>query len=249
MSLIPTTSLHLDLRLGGTQVRNFRAAIIEATGQDLELLHNKDADGKSVLRYPLVQYRVKGGHAAAWAVGPGCDQLRQWLFSSQGQLRIGGRDVPFRVTDWKDDRFDLIMTPKERPNWYYLGRWLPLKDEPYRDWLKAPNLKARIELLERMLVANIHTFARELDWTMPEWLQVDLQQIVHTRKAKFHGNDFVGFDVVFTANVALPPGLGLGHAVSHGYGIAVPVKPFTKPEEFWDKQRQQQQLEVELGGL
>lgn len=248
MPLIPTTSLLLDIPLRGNQVRNFRAAIIEATDRKLELLHNKTEDGESVNRYPLVQYRVRGGQASAWAVGPGCDHLRQWLFQSQGQLKMGGRTHAFRVVDWKDDRFELGMLPAEKPQWYYLNRWLPLHKEKYMDWLHAPHLTARVGLMENQLVSHILAFARDLDWWLPERLHVNLQQIVHTRKVKFHDNNFVGFDVVFSANVALPPGIGLGHAVSHGYGIATPVNAIAQTDALSAKNLQAL-VEQEVSGL
>lgn len=248
MPLVPTTTLQLDLPLRGNQIRNFRAAIIEATDRKLPLLHNKDENGQSVNRYPQVQYRVRGGQAAVWAIGEGADQLRQWLFQSQGQLGISGQTRPFRVVDWKDDRFELKMLPKEKPQWYHLNRWLPLHKDKYLDWLHAPHLKARIELMENQLAAHILAFARDLDWRLPEYMHLDLQQIVHTRKVKFHDNTFVGFDVVFTANVALPPGIGLGHAVSHGYGIATPVKAFASKAEMMDKALSQL-VESEVGSI
>ena len=239
MPLLPTTSLHLDLPLQGNHIRRFRAAIIEATGRKLELLHNKDADGNSVNRYPLVQYRVKNGRAAAWAAGPGCAQLKQWLFESQGRLAMGGHERPFRVTDWKDDQFELKMLPADKPNWYYLNRWLPLHKMKYLDWLKAPNLTQRIAIMENQLAAHLLAFFRDVDWYLPEHMHVNLQQLVHTRKVTFHNTPFVAFDVVFSANVTLPPGLGLGHAVSHGYGIAVPANPIVRPNAFSEKELEQ----------
>ena len=235
MPTIPTTTLQLDIPLRGKQIRNFRAAIIEATERKLPLLHNKDENGQSVNRYPQVQYRVRAGKAAAWAVGEGADQLRQWLFQSQGQLKMVGRTRSFRVVDWKDDRFDLKMLPRDKPQWYHLNRWLPLHKGKYEEWLQAPNLKTRIELMENQLASHIFAFARDMDWQLPEYMHINLQQIVHTRKVKLFGNPFVGFDIVFAANMALPPGIGLGHAVSHGYGIATPVKAFKSKAKSMDQ--------------
>lgn len=235
MPLLPITSLVLDLKLRGNQISRLRAAIIEAAGREQELMHNHAETGEPVNRYPAVQYRVRGGCAAVWAVGDGTESLRQWLFQSNGALKLGNQTLPFRVTEWRDERFDLKMLPPDRPNWYYLNRWLPLNGEKYREWLQAPDLAARVALLDNVLVAHLLTFARGMNWRLPEHLDARLQQIVHTRQAVFHGVRFVSFDVVFTANLALPPGLGLGHAASHGYGIATPTTAFTKPEAFWEK--------------
>lgn len=245
MPTIPTTSLVLDLPLRGNQVAQLRAAIIEAAGRDQEWLHNHAESGEPVYRFPLVQYRVRHGRAAVWAVGEGTDALRQWLFQSNGQIKLGGRNIPFRVTEWKDERFEMTLLPPERPRWYYLNRWLPLNGDKYREWLQAPDLASRVAMLDNILIAHLLTFARGMDWRLPDRLDARLQQIVHTRKAVYHGVTFVSFDVVFTANLALPPGLGIGHAASHGYGITTPVGAYDKPEAFWEKKRSR----IEAGEL
>ncbi len=220
--------MHFDLPLRGSAINRFRAAVIESAGREHDLFHNHTPDGGRLLRYPLIQYRVRHGHAAIVAMEEGMQAVQEWYMRTGGEVRSGDARIKLRVTHMEVERHLLAMSPE--PRWYFLKRYLPFNPERYGQWLVAPSLIPRVELLERCLVAHVLTFARAMNWRLPERLDLCLQQIVQTKRVTFHGQPMVAFDLVFSANASLPLALGLGRAVSHGYGVCFPVRPFRKDD-------------------
>jgi len=226
---IRTLSVQFDLPMRGKQISQFRAAIAEAAGFENDLFHNHRPDGSKLQRYPLIQYRVRHGTAALFAINEGIEAVQQWLFRSKGQLRIGGETLPLPLV--KLDACEHALEIVEKPRSYYLNRWLPFNREKYGQWLKAHDLEARVPLLNNLLVSHLLTFCRAANWDLRQDagpvthpLDARLQQIVHLRQVRYHGVPMVAFEVVFSCNLALPFGIGLGRAVSSGFGVSSPVR-------------------------
>jgi CRISPR-associated endoribonuclease Cas6 len=225
MPTIQTLSLHFDLPMRGNQIPQFRGAIAEAAGLENDLMHNHSPDGSNLQRYPLVQYRIRHGNAAIFAINEGVEAVQQWLFRSGGSLQVSGETLALKVLHMDAKEYTLEMTDK--PRWYYLSRYLALNTDYYRQWVEAPNLEARIKIIQKNLESHLLTFARAVDWRLQENMNLNLQQIVKTQQVRYHGVPLVAFDLVFSANLWLPRGVAIGKAVSHGYGVQYPVKAFS----------------------
>ncbi len=219
-------SMQFDLPLRGSAIHRFRSVVAESAGLEHDLFHNHTPEGGRLVRYPLIQYRVRHGRAAIVALEEGMQAVQEWYLRTGGEVRAGDECIKLRVRHMEVERHTLQMSPE--PRWYFLKRYLPFNPERYRQWLEAPSLVPRVELLERCLVAHVLTFARAMQWRLPERLELRLQQIVQTKRVQAHGVPQVAFDLVWSANVSLPPALGLGRGVSHGYGVCFPVTPFHK---------------------
>lgn len=216
-------SLAFDLPLQHRDIAGFRASVARAAGYDTDVFHNHQTDGKPQYRYPMVQYRSETGQAAILGLNEGADAIYNW-YSAAGN-RLVWNDA---VHDLRIKRLDVrefeIQYHEEAPRPYRLRHWLALNQERYREWQALPGLQARAEKLDGQLAANILTFCRAVNWRLPQRLEVSIQEIATTRPTRFLGVDMISFDVDFTSNLALPFGIGLGKAVSHGFGICTPVR-------------------------
>ena len=210
-----------DLPLHPRQIPRWRGALIEWAGRDRDLFHNHRQGPQNYYRYPLVQYQALGGQAAVLAINEGADQLEQLLTQRDWFIRWRDQLRPLQVdraeVDWP------VVALSDTFRTYRLQHWLPFNQENYRWWkTEAAGLQEKVDRLERILCSHLLTFATGIRWQVPEKIVLRIQDIRRTKQLRFHGSPVVAFDLVFDANLILPP-CGLGRAVSHGFGVLDPV--------------------------
>ena len=213
--------LVLDLPLHHRDISGFRAAVASAAGYEHDLLHNHRPDGTVQYRYPLVQYRADGGRAGLIGLADGAEAIYAWYQRAENRLYWNEADHSFKLHTL--DLRDFPLRYHETPTPYRLTQWLALNERHYHNWQQLPDLAARSQELERLLVAHILTFCRAVNWRLPERLEVSLQDIHAVRRTRFLGVNLMAFDVHFRCNLRLPYGIGLGKGVSHGFGVCRPV--------------------------
>jgi len=215
-TLVHTLQASLDLPLLPRQIPQFRGAVVEAMGQQEDLLHNHTADGGYHYRYPLIQYRAGKRQAGLYGIGEGATILRRFLLGVDS-LNMGDTTYPLRISALQEEEHLLKMA--EQPQHYRLYGYLPFNQQNYQAWQSKKNLVARIEMLEGTLVSHIFGFANALPFQLPGRLEVSLQEIQRMRPMWIHGHRRVGYDLAFEANVDLPDGIGLGRSVAFGFGV------------------------------
>lgn len=209
-------ALTFDLPLSPPRISQWRGAMAAAVGLENDEYHNHRPDGGFRYRYPLVQYRCHNGNAALLALGEAAQSVGQWLGDSPGPLRLGADLVWPRILEMDARTWSLRLL--ETPRLYRLNDWLALNQVNYRYWDKLDSLEARARELDRILAANIIAFAKGVHWQVPGRFEARVRQIRRTRRLTFKGAELMGFDVSFSCNVDLPPGIGLGKGISHGFG-------------------------------
>ena len=216
---IRTLAVVFDIPVVLGQVSRFRGAMAEHAGFEEDIFHNHYGvgDHRVKYRYPLVQYRSVGGKASLFGIGRGCEAIQDLLLRTDGKLRMGGKEYRMRMVELKTNETGLRVTNRLRE--YRVRDWLALNGENFKQWDALDSFTEKGWELERILGSQLIGFAKGVDWRVPERLEVRLQQIRGTRKVSYHGNSFVGFDVVFSLNGVIPLGIGLGKAVSHGFGV------------------------------
>lgn len=213
--------LIFDLPIYARQIPQWRGAFIEMAGLDYDLLHNHQGEGGFLYRYPKVQYRMYRGKAAILGINEGADTLQQVLSERNWKIRWQGTEVQLNLADWKMQEKSLRMLPYQAQ--YKLHKWLPLNAGNYQAWKECPSLLDRVELLDRILASNLIALAKGLNWHLPERLEVHLQNLKQIEDVKCFGNPMLAFNVNYAANISLPPHIGIGKAVSHGFGWQVPA--------------------------
>lgn len=220
--LLSTKSLHyrllrLDYLLREHQIPQLRRFVNLFVGQDNDLFHNHRDAHRYHYRYPLVQYKTDEGKAAVLGMGDAG-------MAAIGQLaaHTGFRD---RCAEWLGDGSiwqeehteDLVLTNTAKTE-HRLENYLALNEANYSLWQQNPSLVFRASLLERCLTGHILKFATAIRWQLPpRSLQVELLDY-RTYPLRLFDATLMGFDVLFRTNITLPEGIGLGKAVSHGFG-------------------------------
>lgn len=208
----------LDYKLKAAEIPALRRFVSLFMGQENDLFHNHQSSEKVFYRYPLVQYKSTAGKASLLGLTEaGTEAIKALLqhpeFRAQCIEWIGEQ---FAVTEEMTDTLLLHPTPK---NTYHLSNYIALNEKNLQDWIAYPSLPARAALLERCIVGHILKFCSAIKWLLPpKSLQVELLDF------KFHNtrafdNNFLAFEVLFRTNITLPEGIGLGKAVSHGFGV------------------------------
>lgn len=218
---IKTLTITFDLPLYPRQIPHFRGAIAELVGWDRDLFHNHQESGKNINRYPLIQYRLRRRKASLFALEEGVEAIQPLLTYIGGLLPMEGREIPLRIDFLNAQEHTLHMT--DQPRMYKAFKWLPFNDENYQRWLQCNNLSERVALMERILASQIIAFVAAMEYQLPRRLEVNLQHIQLMEKVKTFGVPMVAFNVTFSANIALPPEIAFGKAVSHGFGWTKPV--------------------------
>lgn len=204
------------------QIPQWRGAFIQMGGWENDLFHNHRGDEGYHYRYPSIQYRQHKGHAAIFALNEGVDALQEVLATKDWQINWEGESRPLQIQDLRMHEHHLRMLPQ--PKEYKIFNWLPFNEQNYQNWRASTNLVERIQLLERILAANIIAFLASVRWHLPERLEVSIQHLQQAKKVRCHGTPMLAFNINFTCNLLLPHGIAFGRSVSHGFGWTKPVR-------------------------
>lgn len=220
--VVRTLILSFNLPLYARQIPRWRAAFIEMAGWEDDRFHNHRGDGKYHYRYPVIQYRVRKGKAAIFAVNEGVEALQKVLASSDWNIRWEGRTQALMVEDLRMQENELRMLAE--PKRYQVCQYLALNQTNYQVWQSAKNFIERAHLLEALLRNHLLSCLWGLGWDSEERIEVNLHEIRGSRPVSFKGVHQIAFDLVFDANVLLPPEAAMGKAVSLGFGRQFPLR-------------------------
>ena len=202
--------------IGREEVPQFRGAVNAAIEDADVLFHNHLEDDRLRYAYPLVQYKRINGRAAIVCLGEGTEAIGQFFAQAQFDVILGERPVHLEVESMK--AYSVLVQPWEGQFTYRIRRWLPLNRENYEAYCREDSLAARCLLLERLLTANILSFAKGLGIHFDKTVTVTLTNISDPMGLYYKGVKLVGFDAEFKTNVSLPDYIGLGKGVSLGMG-------------------------------
>ncbi|MEM6803936.1 MAG: CRISPR-associated endonuclease Cas6 [Bacteroidota bacterium] len=244
---IYTLEVQFTHRLSPAKIPQLRGAVAEAAGWEQDLFHNHnnlevhapqslegDGDVQALTRpkaqlkttyfsrYPKIQYRSMGGKATIFSLNEGRKAIKNWLMQAEDELEIQGKKIPILIENLQERKHTLSML--SQPRLYRLMDYVPFNSENYEHWQRAADLHERIELLERILAGNIITLAHHLDWRLPKRLEVKLMAIREMKTVRVHKTQRIAFNLIYKANIDLPPGIALGRSVAFGFGVQQPTR-------------------------
>lgn len=223
MPKIRYLKIRFNHQLHSRDIPKFRAAVIEKTERVSSLFHNHISDTKVMYRYPLIQYKITEDKASILCLQSGTDDIHHLLTQSEMDLRIGTTTHSFEIED-VDLHFEEVSLSSS-PNTYKLSNWLALNQKHFADWRAVENDEtAQIKMLNRILLGNILSFAKGIEWWIEGTVEVEIVKINRIQKVQFKNNDVLAFSVEFQTNVSLPDFLGLGKGVSVGMGVVEKIK-------------------------
>lgn len=136
-------------------------------------------------------------------------------------LKLGNNSYKILEIKAHYEELEFKATKKNKIYTYkFHSPWLALNEKNYKIF-KNSSIKKRRSLLKRILIGNILSISKYLGYTVPKRLICDIELFLI--RTIFKGIDMIGFKGKFEINFLIPDYLGIGKAVSHGFGIVKKV--------------------------
>ena len=100
---------------------------------------------------------------------------------------------------------------------------MALTEKNYGKWQAYNIYVERVQMIEKLLTNHLLQGLWGMGWDSKERIQTNLMTINRIAPVPYHRMQLLAFDVEFTTNMLVPSGLGMGKAVSHGFGVVYPV--------------------------
>jgi hypothetical protein len=201
--------------IGIDEIPSFRGAIIKRAQGASVLFHNHLGEDKFLYVYPKIQYKNLKGSPTIICLEEGVDQIHH-IFQADDFIRIGENEffLELKQVDVKKIRLQTWDSAID----YKISNWLPLNQRNYSEYQGLKLEKDRISFLERILIGNILSFAKGINWSIRDRLNLRIKRIDGPYPRRFKNETWLSFTAVFCVNVSLPQNIGLGKGVSHGFG-------------------------------
>lgn len=216
MPEIRVVKIVFDTKLKNFEVPAFRGAIINLVGRNHVAFHNHVGEDQFVYSYPVIQYKSHGFKAGIVCVESGVDEIHEFFIKNQGVIKIGNNERPLMVENISINRFNVGL--REELFAYHLKDWLPLNSKNYQKYQGIEDIGEKLSFLERILIGNILSFAKGINWTVEDPIRIHLSDIPKIKPIKYKGQNLLSFDLAFKTNVFLPFDIGLGKGASVGFG-------------------------------
>lgn len=222
----PTKSLTIsfNLPIHPRQIKNWRGAFLQMAGWEDEIFHNHD-NGKEKqdfhYRYPQIQYRIKHGKAAIFAINEGIPAVQKILATTDWNIEWEGEKRSLQIEDLRMEEhyFRVLNTHKK----YRINKWMALTEDNYDKWQACNNYVERVQMIEKLLTNHLLQGLWGMGWDSNERIETNLLTINRIAPVPYHRIQLLAFDVEFSTNMLVPSGLGMGKAVSHGFGVVYPA--------------------------
>lgn len=224
MKRLKTLLVQFENKIPSHQTAAFRGAIIEKVGRENILFHQHKGDTALLYAYPLIQYKVIQGQASMICLGDGVNEIHKLFNQEKWNINVNGEKMILKI-----DRLDLnhiILDISDKITPYQIKNWIGLNERNYALYNSVKTTEEKISILEKILIGNIISFAKGMEWEIDQKIELKIKDIISTKQIKFKGIPLMAFDLDFECNVSLPDYIGLGKSVSHGYGIINNINEF-----------------------
>lgn len=180
------------------------------------LFHNHDNDNYRY-GYPLIQYKRIHNNAAIVCVMEGTEIIGQFFTLNNLQIQLGERQVDLEI----DKIFprSTVVNVWDTIIKYRLKRWIPFNEVNYEKYMKEDGQIERLELLKRILIGNILSFAKGVGAEIDQAISCKIVSLSRPFRVKVKDAHPLCFDIEFSCNVSLPDYIGLGKHSSIGFGL------------------------------
>ena len=165
--------------------------------------------------YPLVQYKVIDQVPTLIGLGEGAQLLTQ-LFLQMRHLDINGERFPILSKHIHHNQAVLGMAD-ELIEYQFDTLWMALNQSNYRDYRRYTYAEQQAQL-KRILITQLLATFREFNLWLEPQERILVRLSVNEQPTQFKNQRMVGFTGHFLINVSLPDKIGLGKAVSRGFG-------------------------------
>lgn len=185
------------------------------------LFHHHKEDKQFRYGYPLIQYKILRGKPIVIALEKGVSLIAD-NFLEIDRLILGDNvydepDIKFSLHNW--DLFvkeDVELLPYK---YNFITPWMAFNQrnfEKYKNEIQDSSDEKRVDFLASILIGNILSFAKSIDWWVKE--EIKVIPVLNDININFKNMSMIGFKGFFFSNVKLPDYIGLGQSTSRGFG-------------------------------
>jgi hypothetical protein len=183
------------------------------------LFHHHEKNGL-LYQYPHIQYKIIQGKPLLIGVGKGAEVLEN-MFFEDGEIRLG--ENSYRVLHRNiQNTSEEIGISSEEIEYRFITPWIALSQKNYALFYLAKNQNDRIDLLNRILIGNILSIGKSVNYRFQDSIQADIK--VSWNKGCLKNVSVIFFSGSFKINVLIPEYLGVGKSVSRGFGTVMREK-------------------------
>jgi len=183
--------------------------------KDEELMHNHKGD-KLVFKYPKVQYKVIDNVPIVCGIENGASVLAKAGFEIDS-LNIEGKNIKVVQKHIMKKLIEFGVTG-DYIRYKFVTPWIALNQKNIIEYKRSNEIE-REELLKKILVGNILSMAKGLDYIVDKkisvWLHIDSVNV------NFKNIEMLGFIGEFKVNFDIPDYFGVGKSVSRGFGTVI----------------------------
>ncbi len=203
--------------ISAEELPKFRGAIIGTVQRKHTLFHNHLDDHRLRYAYPLIQYKRQGGRPVLVCINEGTDEIHALFREHRHTIRLGYRAVDLQVTAVDFQEWDLAVLPRFRR--YRIHNWLALSGDNYGRYRALQSGEERSTFLANILRGNLLAMAKGLGWYVEQQVLVSMHEFGPPRPVRYKDTNLMAFDAVFSSNMSLPAGIGLGKGAAKGFGV------------------------------
>ncbi len=181
------------------------------------LLHNHYENGKFRYKYPLVQYKVIDKIPMLIGINEGAMLLTE-LFLKIRLIVIDDQEYKILSKNITNNIINLNELSKLR-TYKFKTLWMALNQTNYMKYKQLTDKADKKSFLEQQIINNILSFYKGIDYRIAERIMVSGNFRPHS--TKFKDKKILVFEGDFVTNAVIPDYVGIGKAVSRGFGTVV----------------------------
>lgn len=180
------------------------------------LLHNHFETGELRYKYPLVQYKVLNEMPTLVALQEGAKLLVQ-LFLKIRELKIDESIYPVSSKNIESELIT-IGHSDQLHEYRFKTIWMGLNQDNHLKFISMNSQEDKNRLLDKILTGNILSFFKGLEIFLEPNQRLLVKSRLEEKRTQFKNKDMMAFSGSFVVNAHLPSNIGLGKAVSRGFG-------------------------------
>lgn len=189
------------------------------TFSNIDLFHNHHETGETIYRYSRIQYRFINNRPTILAFNEGVEIIKQY-YDKFNTIKIGSYEYPIMEKQIIFEEQEL-KTVDDYVYYKFFTPWFALNQENYEKYKYLTTLKEKDKLLESILTTNMLRMCKELGYQVDKTLE--LQIFFKQNSSSIKDIKMITFTGDFKTNILMPDYIGLGKAISRGFGTIVKV--------------------------
>jgi hypothetical protein len=180
------------------------------------LFHQPNSDGKTVYRYPLIQYKVFDKKGIILGSAKGAEDLAEIQFL--GFSLVMGNTSYEVVQQQTSHSMVNVGYSSKLFHYEFITPWIALNEKNFEKYQKIGLQIRRKHLLAKILTGNLLSMSKGVGYNAKNPIYSEIYHFEEVNTT-LKGNPMVGFNAQFAVNIVIPDLWGLGKLVSRGFGV------------------------------